>query len=262
MSERITVEIAKFAVPSTEHPAREPRLGQKLFPAMHNQRRPEVAMLLYPGMTLLDTLGPQAVLADSADVHLVWKTRDLIVSDNGVGILPTTTFDECPKDLDVLFVGGGPGVDVMRDPECIAFLRDRGARAKYITSVCNGSLVLGAAGLLNGYDATCHWALRDALPLFGAKPVDARVVVDRNRITGGGVTAGIDFGLTLLATLLGEPIAKLAQLALEYDPHPPFDAGTPQNAGPDVVAKAAQWLAPLAVEMQQAFEQASKVAVR
>jgi cyclohexyl-isocyanide hydratase len=262
MTEHISVDIATFTVASGDPPARQPRLGQKLFPGMHPHRRPEVAMLLYPGMTLLDMIGPQTVLADAANVHLVWKTRDVIVSDNGVGILPTTTFEECPKDLDVLFVGGGPGFEVMRDAECLAFLRDRGSRAKYITSVCTGSLVLGAAGLLHGYEATCHWSAREALAAFGAKPVAARVVVDRNRITGGGVTAGIDLGLTLLSTMLGEPIAKLAQLMMEYDPQPPFHAGTPEGAGPEVLQKMIEWIAPMAVEMQQAVEQASKVALK
>jgi putative intracellular protease/amidase len=219
-------------------------------------------MLLYPGMTLLDLLGPQTVLSDAANVHLVCKSRDLIVTDSGFGILPTTTFDECPKDLDVLFVGGGPGIDVVRDAACLAFLVDRGARAKYITSVCTGSLILGAAGLLRGYEATCHWSAREALTMFGATPVDARVVVDRNRITGGGVTAGIDFGLTLLAKLVGEPVAKLTQLAIEYDPQPPFRAGSPLDAGPEVVEQVIQWMGPLAFQMLQVCEQASKVAPR
>lgn len=262
MTARISLDIAKFTVAPGGAPARQPELGQKLFPPMHNRRRPEVAMLLYPGMTLLDTLGPHGVLSESANVHLVWKTRDVIVSDNGVGILPNATFDECPKDLDVLFVGGGPGFDVMRDEECLAFLRDRGSRAKWVTSVCNGSLVLGAAGLLRGYEATSHWAMRDALVMFEAKPVARRVVVDRNRITGGGVTAGIDFGLTLLSTLLGEPVAKLAQLALEYDPQPPFEAGSPECAGAQVVQRAMEWLAPLAEQMQQVLGQASQAAAR
>jgi cyclohexyl-isocyanide hydratase len=262
MTDHISVDIAKFAVAKGERPARQLQLGDKQFPVMHDQPRPEVAMLLYPGMTLLDTLGPQTVLADCANVHLVWKTRDLIVTDSGFGILPTLTFDECPKNLDVLFVGGGPGFDVMRDPDCLAFLRDRGSRAKYITSVCTGSLVLGAAGLLNGYEATCHWSAREALALFGAKPVVGRVVVDRNRISGGGVTAGIDFGLTLLAILLGDKIAKVAQLALEYDPSPPFRCGTPECAGPEVLQQTLEWMGPLAIDMQNAIEQASKVAVR
>ena len=122
-------------------------------------------------------------------------------------------------------------IAVMKDPEVIQFMADRGARAKYVTSVCSGSLVLGAAGLLKGYKATSHWAARSALPMFGAEPIDARVVVDRNRVTGGGVTAGLDFGLVLLAKLLGEEVAKMTQLSIEYDPDPPFHCGSPKAAG-------------------------------
>ncbi len=193
----------------------------------------EIGMLLYPGLTLLDLIGPQTVLAGSSKIHLVWKTHDTVVSDNGVGVQPTASFSECPKDLDVLFVPGGPGmIPVMRDLEALAFLADRGARAKYVTSVCSGSIILGAAGLLRGYKSTSHWAVRDMLPLFGAEPVEARVVIDRNRMSGGGVTEGIDFGLVLLAHLRGEQTAQLTQLALEYDPQPPFHAGSPKGAGP------------------------------
>jgi len=118
------------------------------------------------------------------------------------------------------------------DQDVLAFLADRGSRAEYVTSVCGGSIFLGAAGLLQGYKATCHWSAREALRTFGAEPVEARVVVDRNRITGGGVTAGIDFGLVLLAKLRGDEAAKLTQLAMEYAPEPPFDAGSPRTAGP------------------------------
>lgn len=229
------------------------------FRPMHDRRRPEVAMLLYPGLTLMDLLGPQTALSASANVHLVWKTRDLVESDTGIGLRPTATLADCPRDLDALFVGGGPGqIAVMNDPEVIRFLADRGARAKYVTSVCSGSLVLGAAGLLRGYKATSHWACRDLLPLFGATPVDARVVVDRNRISGGGVTAGLDFGLVLLATLLGEDIAKMTQLAIEYDPEPPFHAGTPKQAGPEITRRVREWLGPLDVMMRQSCEAAGK----
>lgn len=192
----------------------------------------QVGMLLYPQLTLLDLVGPQTVLSGHAEIHLVWKTRDMILTDTGIGILPTATFGECPKDLDVLFVPGGPGmIPAMQDPEVLAFLADRGARAKYITSVCSGSVILGAAGLLRGYKATSHWAATDLLPLFGAEVAEGRVVTDRNRISGGGVTAGIDFGLVLLAKLRGEDVAKMTQLAMEYDPQPPFQAGSPKAAG-------------------------------
>jgi len=152
------------------------------FGPIHHGRRPEIGMLLYPGLTLMDLLGPQTVFAAAANVHLVWKTKDEIETDTGICMRPSATLADCPKELDALFVGGGPGqVAVMKDAEVIRFLADRGASAKYVTSVCSGSLVLGAAGLLRGYKATCHWAGRAALPMFGAIPVDARVVVDRNR---------------------------------------------------------------------------------
>ena len=230
------------------------------FAPMHNQRRPEIGMLLYPGLTLMDLLGPQTALATSANVHLLWKNHELIESDTGIGLRPTATLADCPKDLDVLFVGGGPGqIAIMNDPEVIRFVADRGSWAKYVTSVCSGSLVLGAAGLLRGYEATSHWACRDLLPLFGAIPVESRVVVDRNRISGGGVTAGLDFGLVLLAKLLGEDVAKMTQLAMEYDPHPPFDAGVPRNAGPEITGMVSSWMGPFGDMMRQACETSSKV---
>jgi len=134
------------------------------------------------------------------------------------------------------------------DQDVLAFLADRGSRAEYVTSVCGGSIFLGAAGLLQGYKATCHWSAREALRTFGAEPVEARVVVDRNRITGGGVTAGIDFGLVLLAKLRGDEAAKLTQLAMEYAPEPPFDAGSPRTAGPALVEQA---MSLMAAEMER-----------
>src|SRR5262245_60796858 len=145
------------------------QVSEDQFTAVHNQQKPEIAMLLYPGLTLMDLLGPQTALAMSANAHLVWKTRDLVVSDSGVSVRPDMTFDDCPKDLDAIFVGGGPGqIAVMQDPETLRFFANRGSRAKYVTSVCSGSLVLGAAGLLRGYKSTCHWAAHEFLPLFGA----------------------------------------------------------------------------------------------
>lgn len=192
----------------------------------------QVGMVLYPGMTLLDLIGPQAVLAWHGQTHLVWKTLDPVISDSGIGILPTTTLADCPADLDVIFVPGGMGTAAaMDDEDLLAFLRARAVRAKWVTSVCSGSLVLAAAGLLHGYKATSHWAAYDALAAMGVAVVRERVVTDRNRISGGGVTAGIDFGLVLLAKLRGEQVAKMTQLAMEYDPKPPFDCGSPASAG-------------------------------
>lgn len=196
-----------------------------------------IGMLLFPGLTLLDLVGPQAALGLHGRTHLLWKTLEPVASDTGVSLLPTTTFADCPAELDVLFVPGGFGTnDAMRDPDVLHFLADRGRRARYVTSVCTGSLVLGAAGLLDGYRAATHWASYEALEALGVEAVRRRVVVDRNRISGGGVTAGLDFGLTLLAELRGEPAAKLTQLMLEYDPKPPFDAGSPEGAGPEATA--------------------------
>ena len=217
--------------------------------------RLHVGMLVFPGLTLLDLIGPQTVLHGPTITHLIGKTRDMVLSDIGVPIHATMTFDEAPADLDVLFVPGGPGqIDVIRDDETLAFLADRGARARYVTAVCTGSLMLGAAGLLAGYKATSHWAARGLLELFGAEPVDARIVVDRNRITGGGVTAGIDFGLTLLGELYGAKTAKVTQLLMEYDPAPPFDAGSPDRAGEKLVADALGIMAPVAELTMAAIE--------
>ncbi len=204
----------------------------------------EIGMLLYPGLTLLDLIGPQTVFSWFANIHLVWKTTDLVRSDTEIGIQPTATFETCPRDLDIIFVPGGFGQDkITNDAEVLSFLADRGTTSKYVTSVCSGSLLLGAAGLLKGYKATSHWAARDMLSAFGAEPVDARVVVDRNRVTGGGVTAGIDFGLVLLAKLRGDDAAKLTQLAMEYDPEPPFNCGSPKAAGPAIIQQAMSFMA-------------------
>lgn len=236
-----------------------PIASRHTFPRMHDGKLPEIAMLLYPGLTRLDLLGPQTALATSCNVHLVWKTKDLIASDSGIVLAPSATFEECPRELDAIFVGGGPGqVDIMTDRAVIEFLADRGSRAKYVTSVCSGSLVLGAAGLLRGYQAASHWACLDALRMFGATPVAKRVVVDRNRVSGGGVTAGIDFGLTLLAQLLGDDVARMTQLSLEYDPAPPFDAGSPAKAGPEITKQVRAWFGPIGTEMLTACLQAAK----
>jgi cyclohexyl-isocyanide hydratase len=204
---------------------------------MSTQRH--IGFLLFPQVTQLDLTGPAQILGriPGARVHLIWKTRDPVTTDVGFSINPTTAFDDCPQ-LDVLCVPGGFGIDALfGDAETLSFLRRQGEGAQYVTSVCNGSLVLGAAGLLHGYRAACHWAWRQYLPRFGALPVAERIVRDRNRISGGGVTAGIDFGLALAAELAGEEEAKMLQLAFEYDPQPPFDCGSPESAGPALVAR-------------------------
>jgi cyclohexyl-isocyanide hydratase len=196
-----------------------------------------VVFLVYPNVTQLDLTGPAQVLSRLGDstVDLVWKTRDPVQTDSGFALLPTATLDET-EAADILCVPGGFGcVDVMHDDEALDWVRSVGSGAQWLTSVCTGSLILGAAGLLQGYRATSHWAWRDDLKLFGAEPVAERVVFDRNRVTGGGVTAGIDFALALTAKIRGERFAQAIQLGLEYDPHPPFSAGSPEAAGKELV---------------------------
>jgi putative intracellular protease/amidase len=210
----------------------------------------QVAMLAYPGMTALDLIGPQYAFASimGAEVSLVAKSSAPLRTDTGVTLMPDLTFQQCPAQLDILFVPGGSRgtVAAMNDPETVAFIKDRGSRATWVTSVCTGSLILGAAGLLQGRKATSHWLVRDnILPLLGAQPVNQRVVIDGNRVTGAGVSAGLDLGLTLVAKIKGEQYARAVQLMEEYDPQPPFHAGSPQSAGPDITK--------LMVDMHQQF---------
>jgi cyclohexyl-isocyanide hydratase len=196
----------------------------------------ELGIVLYPGMTLLDFAGPQCALGLHGNTHLLWKTLEPVTTDQGISVLPTSTFANSRRDFDVLLVPGGMGsADAVRDDEILNFLAEVGKTVRYVTSVCTGSLLLGAAGLLHGYKAATHWAFYEALAATGAEPVHARVVADRNRFSGGGVTAGIDFGLTLLAELRGETVAKATQLAMEYDPQSPFQAGSPESAGPELI---------------------------
>lgn len=198
----------------------------------------QIGILFFPAVTQLDAMGPAQVLSrlPGAKMHMIWKTRDPVTTDSGFAVLPTTTFADCPQ-LDVICVPGGGGqVALMNDLETLAFLRHQAEGARFVTSVCTGSLVLAAAGLLKGYRSACHWSVRDELAAFGAIPVAERVVRDRNRLSGGGVTAGIDFGLTLAAELAGEQVARAIQLMMEYDPNPPFDSGSPEKAGPELVA--------------------------
>jgi putative intracellular protease/amidase len=196
----------------------------------------QIAMLLYPGFTALDLVGPQYCFASlmGATVHLVAADTQPVMSDTKLAISPTTTFAACPRDLDVLFIPGGSTgtLAAMRATAVMDFVADRGSRAAYVSSVCTGSLILGQAALLKGYSATSHWAARDLLPLYGATPVDKRYVIDRNRITGAGVTAGIDLGLAFAEMRRGRDYAEAVQLLAEYDPQPPFMAGTPEKAGP------------------------------
>jgi cyclohexyl-isocyanide hydratase len=216
-----------------------PQVAQAALPAGWN-RPDQIAMLVYPQMTALDLIAPQHMFASlmGATVHLVGKTMAPVTSDTGVTITPTATFDTCPKDLTVLFAPGGTDgtLAAMGDEDTRAFMADRGSRATYVTSVCTGALILGAAGLLKGYRATTHWAARDVLADFGAIQTEGRVVRDRNRITGGGVTAGLDFGLSMVAEMRDPTYAQGVQLQTEYDPQPPFSSGSPASASPEVLA--------------------------
>jgi cyclohexyl-isocyanide hydratase len=198
----------------------------------------QIGLLVFPRLTQLDLTGPFEAFAriPGATVHLVAKTLDPVTSDVGLVLTPTITLADCP-DLDVVCVPGGPGInDLLVDDEVLDFLRRQGAQARWVTSVCSGGLVLGAAGLLAGYKATTHWASAEFLEAFGATRVDTRVCVDRNRVTGGGVTAGIDFGLFLTGLLAGQETAERIQLYLEYAPEPPFAAGSPATAPAAVTA--------------------------
>ena len=199
---------------------------------------PDILMLVYPGFTALDLVGPHHVLSlvPGYTVRLAWKTGRTVTSDTGLTFEPTP-FADCPERPAVVFVPGGTDgtLAAMEDKQVRDFLAGRGAAATFVTSVCTGSLVLAAAGLLSGYKATSHWLTRDRLVKFGAVPTDGRVVTDRNRLTGGGVPAGIDFGLTLAAKLADEPTARLTQLFMEYEPEPPYK-GSPATAAPADVA--------------------------
>jgi cyclohexyl-isocyanide hydratase len=194
-----------------------------------------IVMMIYPGMYLQDFIGPLSVFESlmNRDIHYVWKNMDSIEGSSAhIQVAPTTTFEKCPDKIDVLFIPGGvPGTfEMMEDPKVQSFLKTKGKNARFITSVCTGSLILGAAGLLKGYKATSYWSMKETLSELGAIVSDERVVIDRNRITGGGVTSGIDFALKLTEILRGPMYAQAVQLYLEYDPQPPFDSGSPKKA--------------------------------
>src|ERR1700723_3915100 len=197
----------------------------------------QIGLLVFPRVQQLDLTAPYEVFASmpDTDVHLVWKSGDPITSATGLVLQPSMTFEACPK-LDVVCVPGGLGVNDLREDEIVLdFLRRQAEGARFVPSVCTGSLVLGAAGLLQGVRATSHWSAHDLLAAFGAIPTQGRVVQDGRFITGGGVTAGIDFALTVAAVLIGRPAAEAIQLQYEYAPAPPFDAGTPETAPADVL---------------------------
>ena len=199
-----------------------------------------IGLLAFPDMTQLDLTGPLQVLSamPGAEVRVIWKTLEPIQTHGGLRLVPDTVMADCPR-LDVIIVPGGAGVAaLMLDPDVLAFLRTQAETARFVGSVCTGALVLGAAGLLRGKQATTHWAWTDLLVPFGAVPTAGRVVRDGNTFTGGGVTAGIDFALTMVAEIAGRGTAETIQLGIEYAPAPPFDSGHPDTARPDLVAAA------------------------
>jgi cyclohexyl-isocyanide hydratase len=210
--------------------------------------RLQIGFLIYPGVIQLDVMGAYQVLAfpPNTHIHLLWKRLSPIISNEGLTLVPTVTLADCPP-LDVICVpGGGMGqVEVMKDAEILNFLKQQSRTVQYVTSVCTGSMILAAADLLRGYKATCHWAFRDQLTMLGAEVIPQRVVIDRNRVTGAGVTSGIDLAFMLVGLLCGEEVAKMAQLMMEYSPEPPFNAGTPETAGEQVVQPLMEFGKPL-----------------
>ena len=219
----------------------------------------QIGLVIFPRVTQLDLTGPVQVFSSvpGAKVHLIWKRIEPVPSDSVLVLTPTVTFADCPQ-LDVICVPGGMGTDDMvNDEEVLDFLRRQAVGAKYITSVCTGSLVLGAAGLLRGYRATTHWTAMDWLAPYGAIPAKTRVCVDRNRVTGGGVTAGIDFALTLVSIMLDRESAEMIQLRLEYNPAPPFNAGSPDTAPPEILALLKEKIAPFKARRNEANSRAA-----
>jgi cyclohexyl-isocyanide hydratase len=219
----------------------------------------QIGILLFPKVTQLDFTGPLQVFSSVRDakIHLIWKRIEPVASDSVMMLTPTTSFADCPQ-LDVICVPGGIGTDDMvNDEEMLAFLRKQAEGAKFITSVCTGSLVLGAAGLLKGYRAATHWSAIDYLPAFGAIPARTRVCTDRNRVTGGGVTAGIDFALTLVSMLVDRRTAEAIQLRLEYNPAPPFNSGSPDTAPSEVLAFINERIAPSKPQRSEAIARAA-----
>jgi cyclohexyl-isocyanide hydratase len=219
----------------------------------------QIGLLVFPKLTQLELTGPLQVFSrvPGARLHLIWKRIEPVPSDTVLTLLPTKTFEDCPQ-LDVICVPGGSGSDEMiNDTETLDFLRTQAAGARYITSVCTGSLILGAAGLLDGYRATTHWSALQHLASFGATAVKDRVCTDRNRITGGGVTAGIDFALMLACVLTDQITAEMIQLSLEYNPSPPFAGGAPEIARPEVLLRVNALLEPHEVRRRGAVEKAA-----
>jgi cyclohexyl-isocyanide hydratase len=221
-----------------------------------------VGFVLFPDVTQLDLTGPLQVLArlPQSTTHIVAKSMAAVPSDCGLGLVPTHTFANCPP-LDLICIPGGVNgvIGAIGDQETVEFVRRQAAGAKYVTSVCTGAFVLGVAGLLNGRRATTHWAYTELLGLVGAKYQKARIVKDGNLITAGGVTSGIDFGLSVVAEIAGETTAQAIQLGIEYDPAPPFDAGHPDRAPAVVKSALSDRYAKANATLRASIERADKV---
>ncbi len=244
-----STHLSKAEAESVSRKAHEALMGLKEDFKMMGEEH--IAMLLYPGFAALDLVGPQYLFAAmmGAKIYLISPTDDLkpVTSGEGLAIVPTHTPSECPEALDILFVPGGANgtLEAMKNAKLIDFIAGKADSSNYVSSVCTGSLLLGKAGLLKGKKATSHWAMLELLPEFGAIPVKQRVVWDGKLITGGGVTAGIDFGLQIVAALRGKTYAQTIQLQAEYDPAPPYDSGSPEKADPFVRDNLKGILAPL-----------------
>jgi cyclohexyl-isocyanide hydratase len=224
------------------------------------QRAFQIGMIIFEGMTNLDFAGPHDIFArlPNTVVHVMAKENEPIITDVGGRVLPSIALAEAPQ-LDLIFIGGGPGTTaLLEDDAMLEFLSRQAEKAQWVTSVCTGALVLGAAGLLRGYKAATHWTAMEVLKPLGAEPVHTRVVIDRNRITGGGVTAGIDFGLTIAALLHGPGLAQAMQLGMEYDPAPPYQSGSPELAPPDILERVLQGTSKLTATRMEAAESVAR----
>jgi cyclohexyl-isocyanide hydratase len=239
---------------STDHMAGMAEMEKILGPGLYGQE--QIGMLIYPKFTALDLVGPHYFFACmfGAKVHLITTEKDLspVASDLGLAIAPTITMAEAPKNLDVLFIPGGTEgtLSVMSRTDTMDWVKDRAARAKHVTSVCTGSMVLAKAGLLKGKRATSHWVTREALADFGATPVDKRVVKDGNVLTGAGVSSGLDFAIALVEMLRGKPYAEGLMLQAEYHPEPPFPGGTLATTTPAVAKMMDDMFAPVAAQFK------------
>ena len=222
----------------------------------------KIGMLVFPNITATDYVAPADLLVriPGASLDLVWKHTNSIRTELGWEFRATVAMEDALQ-YDMIVVPGGPGIAALfEDSETVDFLAHQGKNARWVVGICTGPLLLGVAGLLDGYTATCHWASHELLSLVGATPRDARVVVDRNRITGAGVTSGIDCALRAIALATNEDTAQGIQLFAEYDPQPPFDSGSPEKAPAHIVEAARKGVASLVAERRAILERIGRCA--